>query len=149
MTANRFISVFAAGAATLCAIAAVSASAAPPAVTALVGGTVVGIDGGAEVRNAAVLITGERIAQVGPADSTAIPPGARIIAMNGKWLMPGLMNMHVHLGLKLPGAAGDSLATETDTQEALRMAGNARLCGWSGRTTAPILRCAPPSSAAK
>ena len=55
--------------------------------------------------------------------------------MTGRWLIPGLMNMHVHLGLKLPGAAGDSLAKETDTEEVLRMAGNARLSLLSGVTT--------------
>jgi imidazolonepropionase-like amidohydrolase len=38
---------------------------------------------------------------------------------DGKWLLPGLMNMHVHLGLKLPGAAGDSLTNETDVEEVL------------------------------
>jgi imidazolonepropionase-like amidohydrolase len=41
----------------------------------------------------------------------------------------------VHLGLKLPGAAGNSLATESDTEEVLRMAGNARLSLLSGVTT--------------
>jgi imidazolonepropionase-like amidohydrolase len=55
--------------------------------------------------------------------------------MTGQWLVPGLMNTHVHLGLKLPGAAGDALATETDTEEVLRMAGNARLSLLSGVTT--------------
>jgi imidazolonepropionase-like amidohydrolase len=45
------------------------------------------------------------------------------------------MNMHVHLGLKLPGAAGDSLTSETDVEEVLRMAGNARLSLLSGVTT--------------
>jgi imidazolonepropionase-like amidohydrolase len=107
----------------------------PPTVTALVGGTVVATDGGPAIKNATVLIAGERISQVGPAASTAIPSGAKIIPMTGKWLIPGLMNMHVHLGLKLPGAAGDSLATETDTEEVLRMAGNARLSLLSGVTT--------------
>jgi imidazolonepropionase-like amidohydrolase len=111
--------------------------AAPPApvATALVGGTVVGIDGGAPLKNAVVLIEGERISQVGTADSVKIPAGARIISMTGRYLIPGLMNMHVHLGLKLPGAAGDSLVSETDTQEVLRMAGNARLSLLSGVTT--------------
>jgi imidazolonepropionase-like amidohydrolase len=55
--------------------------------------------------------------------------------MTGRWLVPGLMNMHVHLGLKLPGAAGNSLAAETDTEEVLRMAGNARLSLLAGVTT--------------
>jgi imidazolonepropionase-like amidohydrolase len=106
-----------------------------PVVTALVGGTVVAIDGGSPIEDATVLIAGERITQVGPSASTPVPAGAKVIAMTGRWLIPGLMNTHVHLGLKLPGAAGDSLATETDTQEVLRMAGNARLSLLSGVTT--------------
>jgi imidazolonepropionase-like amidohydrolase len=55
--------------------------------------------------------------------------------MAGKWLMPGLMNMHVHFGLKLPGAAGDALANETDGELTLRMAGNARRSLLTGVTT--------------
>jgi imidazolonepropionase-like amidohydrolase len=122
--------------------AASSASSTPTApapggqkVTALVGGTIVAVDGGDAVKDAIVLIEGERITQVGPAAAIAVPPGAKVISMAGKWLIPGLMNMHVHLGLKLPGAAGDSLVSETDTQEVLRMAGNARLSLLAGVTT--------------
>ncbi len=32
--------------------------------------------------------------------------------MQGRYLVPGLMNMHVHLGLKLPGLEGLTLANE-------------------------------------
>jgi imidazolonepropionase-like amidohydrolase len=150
MRPNHFFPMLAACAAALGAIAGTSADAATPApaaalasaavlapapVTALVGGTVVALDGGPAIRNATVLITGERISLIGPADSTAVPPGAKVITMTGRWLMPGLMNMHVHLGLKLPGAAGNSLAAETDTEEVLRMAGNARLSLLAGVTT--------------
>ncbi len=113
----------------------IGAAVAAPSVTALVGGTVVAIDGGPAIDNATIIVSGERIAQVGPSASIPIPPGASVISMSGKWLIPGLMNMHVHLGLKLPGAAGDSLANETDTEEVLRMAGNARLSLLSGVTT--------------
>jgi imidazolonepropionase-like amidohydrolase len=104
-------------------------------VTALVGGTVVAVDGGPSIANATVIIDGERIVALGAAASTAVPAGAKVIPMAGKWLIPGLMNMHVHLGLKLPGAIGDSLVTETDTEEVLRMAGNARLSLLAGVTT--------------
>src|SRR6202166_409161 len=136
MRSNKFLPIGAVCAAALgSAIAAAAALPPPPVVTALVGGTVVAVDGGPAIKNATVLITGERISQIGPADSTAVPPGAKIIAMTGRWLLPGLMNMHVHLGLKLPGAAGNSLAAETDTEEVLRMAGNARLSLLSGVTT--------------
>jgi imidazolonepropionase-like amidohydrolase len=127
-----FVAVFVAA---FAAVGAASGATAAAATTALVGATVVATDGGPTIPNAVVLITGDRIVKVGPADTTVIPPGAKTVAMGGKWLIPGLMNMHVHLGLKLPGAAGDSLATETDTQEVLRMAGNARLSLLSGVTT--------------
>ena len=119
------------------AVAGVAAAA--PRMTALVGGTVVATDGAPSIANATVLISGDRIVQVGPADSISLPAGTQTIAMNGKWLIPGLMNMHVHLGLKLPGAAGDSLVDETDTEEVLRMAGNARRSLLSGVTTVRLV----------
>ena len=127
LCASAFLNAF--------AFAAAASAATAPSSVALVGGNVVATDGSASIPNATVLIQGERILKVGPADSIAVPPDARVISMKGKWLIPGLMNMHVHLGLKLPGAAGDSLANETDTQEVLRMAGNARLSLLSGVTT--------------
>ncbi len=105
-----------------------------PVSIALVGGTVVATDGSPAIAHATVLIAGDRIVQVGPAD-LPVPAGARSLSMAGKWLIPGLMNMHVHLGLRLPGAAGDSLLNETDPEEVLRMAGNARLSLLSGVTT--------------
>ncbi|WP_414903105.1 amidohydrolase family protein [Sphingomonas flavalba] len=100
---------------------------------------VVAIDGGAPIRNAVVVITGGRIVAVGPAGSTAIPADADTISMGGKWLIPGLMNMHVHFGLKLPGAEGAALANETDPQMALRMASNARRSLLSGVTTVRLI----------
>jgi len=138
MTTHRICLIAAASLAALSLAAAIPAAAevpAAPAVTALVGGTVVGIDGGPALKNATVLIVGERISQIGAAASVTVPPGAKVIPMTGRWLIPGLTNAHVHLGLKLPGPAGDSLALETDTEEVLRMAGNARLSLLSGVTT--------------
>ncbi len=107
----------------------------PKAVTALVDGTVVAIDGGAARQNAVVLIEGDRISQVGAAGTVTVPANAKIISMKGKWLIPGLMNMHVHLGLRLPGAAGAELVNESDREQVLRMACNARLSLLSGATT--------------
>jgi imidazolonepropionase-like amidohydrolase len=51
------------------------------------------------------------------------------------WLLPGLMNMHVHFGLVLPGAAGAELADETEAELALRMAAAARASLRGGVTT--------------
>jgi imidazolonepropionase-like amidohydrolase len=56
------------------------------------------IDGtGAPARaDQTVVVTGERIAIVGRADTVAIPTGARVIDATGKFLIPGLWDMHVH-----------------------------------------------------
>ena len=105
------------------------------ATVALVGGTIVDVDTGKSTPDGVILISNERIQAVGSRAAVPVPAGAEVIPMTGKWLIPGLMNMHVHLGLKLPGAAGAALANETDPAEALRMASNARLSLLSGTTT--------------
>ncbi len=62
MSSKRFSLIAAASLAALSAVfaipAASAAAAAAPAVTALVGGTVVGIDGGPALKDATVLIVG-------------------------------------------------------------------------------------------
>ena len=108
-------------------------------VTAIVGGSVVDLASGRAIGDAVLLIDADRIKAVGPRSLVAVPAGAAVIRADGKWLLPGLMNMHVHLGLRLPGAAGDALANETDVQEVLRMAGNARLSLLSGVTTVRLV----------
>jgi imidazolonepropionase-like amidohydrolase len=44
-----------------------------------------------------VLVEGERIAAVGPADSVQAPAGATVIDLPGETLIPGLMDLHSHL----------------------------------------------------
>jgi imidazolonepropionase-like amidohydrolase len=103
--------------------------------TAIVGASVVDLNGGAPRSDVVVVIEGDKIAAVGPAASTPIPPGADVIRASGKWIAPGLMNMHTHYGLVLPGRAGAELANETEAALALRMAANARTSLLSGVTT--------------
>ena len=45
-----------------------------------------------------IVITGDRITARGPAASTRIPAGARIVSGSGKFVIPGLWDMHVHVG---------------------------------------------------
>ncbi len=108
---------------------------APVRMTAIVGATVVNLEGGAPLRDAVVLVDGERIAAIGSADDIAVPAGAELIDAGGTWLIPGLMNMHVHLGLKLPGKMAAELANETEGELALRVAANARGVLQAGVTT--------------
>ncbi len=101
----------------------------------ITGGSVVNLDGGPPLRNAVVIIERNRITRVGPAVATPIPNGATVIRADDRWLLPGLMNMHVHFGLVLPGAAGAELADETEAALALRMAAAARASLQAGVTT--------------
>jgi imidazolonepropionase-like amidohydrolase len=40
---------------------------------------------------------GDRIAAVGPSSAVAVPPGARVVDLPGTTLLPGLIDVHVHL----------------------------------------------------
>lgn len=57
-----------------------------------------------------VIVRDGRIAEIGPAAKTKVPAGALQIDGRGKYLMPGLADMHVHLS---PGAGQqDDLASQ-------------------------------------
>jgi hypothetical protein len=53
---------------------------------------------GLVAQHTTILIRGERIAASGPTASTRIPPGSRVISAAGKFVIPGLWDMHVHVG---------------------------------------------------
>jgi predicted amidohydrolase YtcJ len=72
------------------------AAAAQERVTAFVGGTVIDGTGTQPIPEAAILIAGERIVAVGPAAETEIPDGATVIDAGGTWIIPGLIDAHVH-----------------------------------------------------
>ena len=107
----------------------------PDAVKAIVGATVVDLDGESNLRDAVVLVEGERISAIGARGDVSIPDGAKVIDATGTWLIPGMMNMHVHLGLVLPGKMEAELANESEAELALRMAAAARESLQAGVTT--------------
>src|SRR5687768_5071987 len=72
----------------------------PGSKVAIVGASVVNVEDGSVIPNAVVLIEGDRIKSVGPAGSVTLRSDVQTIRMDGKWLAPGLLNMHVHFGLK-------------------------------------------------
>ena len=87
--------------------------------TVLRGVTVIDGTGAAPLRNATVLITGDRIAAVGPRASVRIPAGAKVLDLPGRTLVPGFIDMHAHVALGPaygPISAGDPpLRTESDS----------------------------------
>ncbi|MGI9078005.1 MAG: amidohydrolase family protein [Gemmatimonadaceae bacterium] len=66
-------------------------------VIAFVGANVIPMDREHVLENHTVIVRGGRIAQVGPAPSTRIPSGAARVEARGKYLLPGLAEMHGHI----------------------------------------------------
>jgi imidazolonepropionase-like amidohydrolase len=77
---------------------------APPQTSALVikNGNVFDSEKAVVIPNTTVVIQGERITAVGPADSVKIPDGATVVDATGKTVIPGMVDMHGHLQLNTP-----------------------------------------------
>src|SRR5262245_5560605 len=78
-------------------LAAAPAAPAPSSAIAITGVTVVDASAPAPRSNMTVVVTGRRISALGPTGQVAIPRGARLIDAAGKYLIPGLWDMHGHL----------------------------------------------------
>jgi len=65
--------------------------------TALVGATVIYVDGRRAMPNATVLVQGRRILRVDPAADAVVPRGANVVNVAGAFIIPGLWDMHTHL----------------------------------------------------
>jgi imidazolonepropionase-like amidohydrolase len=73
------------------------APAAAEPVTAFVGVTVLPMDTARALPRHTVVVRGDRIVQVGPQRSVRVPAGARVVQGRGRFLMPGLAEMHGHV----------------------------------------------------
>jgi imidazolonepropionase-like amidohydrolase len=67
-------------------------------VTAFVGVTVIPMDSERRLVDQTVVVADGLIRSIAPAGATAIPAGARRVEGRGRFLMPGLMDTHVHIG---------------------------------------------------
>jgi len=65
--------------------------------TAFVGVTVVPMDRDRVLRDQTVVVENGHIAAIGPAATTTVPAGAARIEARGKYLIPGLAEMHAHI----------------------------------------------------
>jgi imidazolonepropionase-like amidohydrolase len=74
-----------------------SAADAPSPITAYVGASVVDPSGDRFDSNVTIVVRGAKISAVGPADSISVPQGARTVHLAGHYIIPGLVNSHVHL----------------------------------------------------
>lgn len=98
------------------------------------------VTAGRYLENAAVLIEGERIQEVGPAAQlqSHAPKSAKIIDLPGATLLPGLIDCHTHLMARTPAGPDGyilDLATKSQAFRALEGAADARLTLHAGFTT--------------
>lgn len=63
----------------------------------LSGGRLITMNGDEVIAQGDVLVTGNRIAAVGPRGKVAVPAGTRRIDVRGKTVMPGLVDVHSHM----------------------------------------------------
>ena len=87
----------------------------PPPVnpsTAIVGATLWDGTGRAPVRNAVTVVSGDRLLCAGAAGECQVPQGAKVIDAKGQYLIPGLIDSHVHLLFLQNGSAGEDLGLD-------------------------------------
>ena len=84
-------------AATCLAGPGVAAEPEPPPDLAIVDVSVIPMDEEQVLADHVVLIHGSRIVAVGPRDSTPVPDGTETISGRGGFVIPGLIDLHVHL----------------------------------------------------
>ena len=103
--------------------------------TAIVAGRLVDGRGGAPREHQVILITGNRIAAVGPRAAVRIPSGAEVIDLSGHTVLPGLIDVHTHLTAIPELFNTGAYMGITAPDRALRAVKNAQLTLHAGFTT--------------
>lgn len=70
----------------------------PAGVFALTGARIITMDGDQVIEDGTVVVEGNRIAAVGSSSEITVPADAEIFDVSGKTIMPGLIDVHAHLG---------------------------------------------------
>ena len=60
------------------------------------GGTLIDGTGSSSLTGVTILIEGNRIREIGRQEELTPPSGARVISATGKYIIPGLIDSHVH-----------------------------------------------------
>ncbi|MFI5148666.1 MAG: amidohydrolase family protein [Bacteroidia bacterium] len=69
----------------------------PTGILALTHARIITMKGDEVLENATLVITANRITDIGASASVRIPAGAKVMDMTGKTIMPGLIDVHAHM----------------------------------------------------
>lgn len=83
----------------------------PSGILALVGGTAITMGAQGVIEDATIVVDGNRIVEIGPRASVTIPAGAAQVDVTGRYLIPGLIDVHAHVG-----TAGSGIQPTTNWQ---------------------------------
>jgi len=109
------------------------------AAVAIRAGTLIDGTGAAPVKNAVILVQGDRITAVGT--NVPVPAGATVIDLSGATVLPGFIDAHVHLASRTLGDGDWQHAglTELPSQLALLGAAHAQQTLEAGFTTVRVV----------
>jgi len=121
-----------------CVIAGSATHLAAQETTVIRAGRMIDGTGAPAVEDAVVLVRGDRIEAVGPADEIRVPDDARLLDLGDRTLLPGIVDAHAHLSIRpdvrgLEGQLGGM--TEPDGKQMARIVRNIRVQLLSGVTS--------------
>jgi len=79
---------------------------------AFIGGTIIDGTDAEPLPDSVLVVTDGRVRSVGPRAAVSIPEGADVIDVSGKYLMPGMINAHGHVGATVGLDANGEYSTE-------------------------------------
>lgn len=65
---------------------------------AVVNAILIDVRTGKETPESVIVIRGNKIERIGPSIEVKVPPQAQVVDATGKWVIPGLIDMHAHAG---------------------------------------------------
>src|ERR1019366_4702625 len=78
------------------AVAFAGAAPAAPSAVAITHVTIIDTTGAPAMSDMTVVVKDQRVVEVGKSDAVHPPTGARLVDGSGRYLIPGLWDMHVH-----------------------------------------------------
>jgi len=82
---------------------------APTGMIALTGARIITMKGDEVIENGSVLIENNKIVSIGKAADVKVPEQAKVVDLNGKTIMPGMIDVHAHLR-----TSPDGISPQTD-----------------------------------
>lgn len=105
-------------------------------------------DAGVALVDQTVLVRGDSIEALGPAESVAVPPDATVVDGTGLYLMPGLTDLHSHVGTNYSEFTNrrppdDELQAMAEVQLFLYLANGVTTILGNGDFVEPVVRWGP------